>query len=105
MLGMMAHGEANDVNVRADHSSRLAPFARAFVCACIVIAGLMIGGAQDGSVLLFTLLVAVAIWMAMKRSAKREEQRKAEQLGFHYPRVQGSAGAASDDELERKGWV
>lgn len=105
VLGMMAHGEANDVNVRADHSSRAAPFKRAFVFVCVVIAGLMLGGARDGSVLVFTLLVAVAIWMAMKRSAKREEQRKAEQLGFHYPRVQGNAGAASDDELERKGWV
>ena len=105
MLGMMAHGEANNVNVRADHSNRLAPFWRAFVFMCVVIVGLMLGGARDGSVLLFTLLVAVAIWMAMKRSAKREEQRKAEQLGFHYPRVQGTAGAASDEELERKGWV
>ena len=54
--------------------------------------------------MIYTLVAAAAIWSAMKRSAKREEQRKAEQLGFHYPRVHGMAGAASDDELERKGW-
>jgi hypothetical protein len=104
MLGMMAHGEANNVNVRADHSNRGAAFARGFVFVCVVLVGLASGGAQNGATILFTLCAAAAIWSAMKRSARREEQRKAEQLGFHYPRVHGTAGAASDGELERKGW-
>jgi hypothetical protein len=104
MLGAVAHGEASGVNIQADHSDRLAPFVRGLVFVCIVVAGLAMGSAQNGSGVAITLCVAVGIWWAMKRSARREEQRKAEQLGFHYPRVQGTAGAASDDELERKGW-
>lgn len=105
MLGAVAHGEAWGVNVRADHSDPRAVSARVFVCLCIVGLGLAMGAGQDDSALLITLFVAVCVWALMKRSAQHAEQRRAEEMGFHYPRVHGTAGAASHDDAEREGWV
>jgi len=104
VLGMMAHGEALGVNVRADHTNRWAAVLRALVVTGVVVAGMAVSG-QDGSGKAVTLCVALLIWWVMQRSAKREERRKAQQMGFHYPRVQGMAGAASHDDAKRKGWV
>jgi hypothetical protein len=106
ILGMMAHGEASGVAVRVDHSNRFATFMRRMVFLVLIVAALAMGLSRDGgSACAVTLGVALLLWWLMKRSAKRKEQHKAEQLGFHYPRVHGTAGAASHDDLERKGWV
>jgi hypothetical protein len=105
MLGAMLHGEANGLKVRSDHSSRSAAFFRGLVCIGIIAGGLKLCDPQNGGEILLTVGLAFVVFAAMKRSARREEQRKAEALGFHYPRTEGSAGAASTDDLERGGWL
>ena len=32
-------------------------------------------------------------------------QQLAAEIGFHFPRVHGTASAARDEDLEREGWV
>ena len=91
--------------IRADHSSREAAIVRGLVFVVIVVIGLLMGRAENWSGMFIALGAAIVIRWVMKRIARREEQRKAEQMGFHYPRVHGTAGAASDDDLERKGWI
>ena len=99
VLGMMAHGEALGVNVRVDHTDRRATVLRAIVGTGIAVAGTVLGGGVGG------VAVGGLVWGAMRGSAKREERRKAQQLGFHYPRVHGMAGATPRDDLRRKGWL
>ena len=107
ILGMMAHGEASGVAVRVDHSSRFATFMRRMVFLVLDRCGPgdgFLAGWRSPPVPSPSAWRS-CLWWLMKRSAKRKEQHKAEQLGFHYPRVHGTAGAASHDDLERKGWV
>jgi hypothetical protein len=105
MLGMMAHGEAWNVPIRPDHTKRGAGAKRFLVAFMIVIAALKIGIAQTDEGMFLTLIFAGLVYLAMRQSAKRKARKEAEQMGYHYPRVQGTAGAASRDDLERKGWL
>jgi hypothetical protein len=106
MLGAMAHGEACGVPIRPNFKSRGAVFARWFVFIIILLIGFGIGGGQqDSSIPFATVVVAVLTVAAMARSAKREDQRKAEELGFHYPRIHGLSRAASREDAEQKGWL
>jgi hypothetical protein len=105
MLGMAAHGEAWGVPIRPDYTKRGAGAKRFLVALFIVLGGVKIGIAQTDEGMLFTLAVAVAVYFFLRHGAKQEAQKEAEQMGYHYPRVQGTAGAASRDDLQRKGWL
>ena len=103
MLGAMAHGEAWGVNIRPDYRDKGAAFARAVVFLLIVLVGFGLGAGKDAFGLLVTVFMAVVVVAAMARSAKRKEQAQAEAMGFHYPRVQGSARFSDDEDLEKGG--
>ena len=105
MLGAVAHGEAWNVPVRPDYTKRGAGAKRFFVAFFIVLGAVKIGIAQSNEGMVFALALAFAVYFAMRHRAKREAQGEAERMGYHYPRVQGTAGAASRDDLERKGWL
>jgi hypothetical protein len=105
VLGAVAHGEAWDVPIRPDYSKRGAGAKRFLVSFFIVIGALKIGIAQTNEGMLLTLAFALAVYFAMRHGSKQKAQKEAEQMGYHYPRVQGTAGAASHDDAERKGWV
>jgi len=104
MLGMMAHGEACGVPIRPEFKSR-GVFARWLVFIVILVIGFGIGGGKDPSILFSSVVIAALIVAVMGRSAKREAQRKAEELGFHYPRIHGLSRAASHEEAARRGWL
>ena len=54
-----------------------------------------------------TWLLAGAVFVLMRRAAKREEQHKLVTGGFHYPRGASGAGFADedDDELRKGGLI
>lgn len=105
MLGAVAHGEAWGVPIRPDYTKRGAGAKRFLVSFFIVIGALKIGIAQTDEGMLLTLAFAFIVYFAMRHGAKQKAQKEAEQMGYHYPRVQGTAGAASRDDLQRKGWL
>jgi hypothetical protein len=105
VLGSVAHGEASGVPIRPDYTKRGAGAKRFLVCFFIVIGALKIGIAQTDEGMILTLVFAFAVYWAMRQGAKQKAQKEAEQMGYHYPRVQGNADAASRDDLERKGWL
>ena len=102
MMGAVAHGDAWGVNVRADHSDRWAVLQRTAGCFLILLLGLAWGARSDNAGMIATVAAMVCFWFLMKRRATAEEQRRAEAMGFHYPRVHG-ARFADDEDLEDGG--
>lgn len=105
MLAAAMHGEAAGVPIRPDYGNRNAGLMQAVVFGLILFFGCIMGAAHNSSALLLTLLVAVGVVAAMAQSAKREKQKKHEQMGFPYPRVYGSAGAARHEDAKKRGWL
>jgi hypothetical protein len=103
MLGLIAHGDAWGVNVQPDFRDRGAAFARWFVAIALFCLVCMIVPNDIGAVLALPLPLLV-FWL-MKRKARREEQRKIEAGGFHYPRAAQGAGYADEDQLRRGGLI
>lgn len=100
-LAMLAHGESEGMNLRVAERGR---FARAFVAALIVLIGSnILDKSYHGPVI--SGLIALVVWLLMKWAAKLRAQRESEQLGFHYPRVHGGAGEASNEDLQEGGWL
>jgi hypothetical protein len=102
MMGAVAHGEACGVNVRADHSDGWAVVRRIAAAIVLLLLGLVWGARSDNPMMIATVLAIVCVWFVMKRKARREEQRRAEAMGFHYPRVHG-AEFADEEDLEKGG--
>lgn len=105
MLGMAAHGEAENVNIQPNFKKTSATIVRWCVAAFVLWLGIRVGVDDTWVHAAGLVLGVVFIFEMMKQSARREEQRKAQEMGFHYPRVHGTAGAVSRDDLEREGWV
>ena len=105
MMGALAHGEAWGVNVRADFRDSKASFRQLVMFIFVVGLGLLLGAGNSDAALLATFAIAAFIWLLMRRQEKRREQQRAEAMGFHYPRVHGSAGAVSHDDAKDQGWV
>lgn len=101
IMAQMAHGEALGVNVRP--GIKRGWFWRTVMITCVIYGAFAaINGDDDGIILV--LFAAWILWL-MKRSAKRKLQQLAAEVGFNFPRVHGTAGASSDEDLEREGWV
>lgn len=101
VMAWVAHGEALGVNVRP--GIKRGWFWR-FIMTTLSLtsaANMVFGDGRGLSVLLFSLLI---LWL-MRRSAKRREREFAEEIGYHFPRVHGRAGAAANEDLEREGWL
>ncbi len=105
MLAQVMHGQAADVPIRADYGAKHAGLWRAVVFFVILCLGWIMGAAHSGAGLLLTLLTDAVIVAAMAQSAKREKQKKHEQMSYPYPRVYGSAGPARREDLKRRGWL
>lgn len=105
MLGAVAHGEAWNVPIRPQYTKRGAGAGRFLICLLIVFLAAKIGFAQSDEGMLVTLAFAGIVYLVMRQSDKQKAEKEAERMGYHYPRVQGSAGAASRDDLGRKGWL
>jgi len=100
-LAMLAHGEAEGVNLRVAERGR---WARAFVAALIVFIGSnVLDRSYHGPTI--SGVIALVFWLLMRRAAKRRAQREAEQLGFQFPRVGGDPRDASREDAEREGWL
>jgi hypothetical protein len=99
-LAWLAHGEAEGVPMRVGEGGA---FARAVVACLIVLIGCNVLDSEYGPVI--SGVVALVVWLLMKRAAKLKAQREAQQLGYHYPRVHGDAGEASDEDLKKGGWL
>jgi hypothetical protein len=50
-------------------------------------------------------VIALLVWLVMKRAAKRRAQHEAEELGFAFPRVGGGPRDALREDAEREGWL
>jgi hypothetical protein len=101
IMSWAAHGEAWGVPVRP--GIKRGWFWR-LVMTVLALDGCLNMIFGDGSG--FSVVVAaLAILWLMKRSAKKEEQRLAAEIGFHFPRTQGNAKPAADEDLEREGWL
>jgi len=105
MLGCMLHGEAEGVNVYASFKDEWAGFRRFVVFVLIMLVGYAMGLEEVWPGIVFVGSIAACVWGLMKRAATREERRKAEELGFHYPRVHGQSRSASREDAARQGWV
>jgi hypothetical protein len=101
VMTWLAHGEACGVNVRP--GIKRGWFWRT-VFACLFGYGVMMMLNDDPTGLKIALFAAW-VWWLMARSAKRRLQQFANEVGFSFPRVHGMTGAASDDDLERGGWL
>ena len=101
IMAGMAHGEALGVNVRP--GIKRGWFGRSVVI-FFGFVGVM-GAAQHNIVGVRILLIAAFVWWRMERSAKRKEQRLAAHIGYLFPRVHGTAAAATDEDLEDQNWV
>jgi hypothetical protein len=110
MLAAIAHGEAWGVNIQPDFSDRWATFKRwcvaiaLFWVGCIMLPDRSGHGGDVRIFAVFLLAVACLFWW-MKRKARREEQRKIEAGGFHYPRQATGATFADEDELRKGGLI
>jgi hypothetical protein len=101
IMSWVAHGEAWGVPVRP--GIKRGWFWR-LVLTVFAMDGLFTMFFGDGSGFSVVLAALAILWL-MKRSARKEEQRLAAEIGFHFPRTQGNAGAADDEDLEREGWL
>ena len=101
IMSWAAHGEAWGVPVRP--GVKRGWFWR-LVMTVLALDGLFTMFFGDGSGFSVVLTALAILWL-MKRSARKVEQRLAAEIGFHFPRTQGSAGAADDEDLEREGWL
>jgi hypothetical protein len=105
MLASVMHGEAAGVPIRADYRNKNAGWLQVAMFFLILFVGGVMGAAHNSSALFFTVLAALVIVAAMSESSKREARKKHEQMGFPYPRVYGSAGAARREDAKRRGWL
>ena len=105
VLGAVAHGEAAGVKIRGDYTDPKAASRRMLVSVVIVLAAMWSGVTEQADGALITGAVVLAIYAGMARSAKLQAQREGEQLGYHYPRVSGAAGATRHDDAARRGWL
>jgi hypothetical protein len=95
-LAMLAHGEAEGVNIRIRPRGT---FGSALVAALLVV----IGSSFMDPVL--SGVLALIVWLLLRRSAKLDAQREAEKLGFAFPRVGGDPRNARREDAEREGWL
>lgn len=100
-LSLLAHGEAEGVNLRV---AERGGFGRAFVAGLIFIVGWNVFDLSYPS-LLISGVIALVVWLLLKRGAKRQAQREAERLGYTFPRVGSAPRGAAHDDAERKGWL
>ena len=106
MLGAVAHGEAWGVNIQPDFRNRWAAFGRICVAVFVFFIGIqMLPEHADGTDLLIVLLLPPVTFWLMKRSAKREEQRRLETSGFIFPQQARGAEYADDDQLRKGGLI
>jgi hypothetical protein len=99
-LAMIAHGEAEGVNVQVGERGR---WARMIVSVLVAWVGITL---SDPGVWTFVwLLVSGGVWRLMKCIAKRQAQEEADQLGFAFPRVGGDPRDALREDAEREGWL
>jgi hypothetical protein len=107
VLASVMHGEAAGVPVKPDYRNGNdgAGARQVAVFLFILVAGCAMGGASSSGALLFTLLVAFVVALAMGESEKEKARKKHEQMSFPYPRVYGSAGAARREDAKRRGWL
>jgi hypothetical protein len=100
-LAVLAHGEAEGVNLRVAERGWLS---RAFVAALIVVIGSnVLDKSYHGPTI--SAVIALLVWLLMKRAAKRRAQRESEQLGFAFPRTGGDPRDASREDAERGSWL
>jgi hypothetical protein len=95
-LAMLAHGEAEGVNTRIKPRGA---FGSAFVATLIVVIGSNVMDPVLSGVL------ALIVWLLLRRAAKLDAQREAEKLGFAFPRVGGDPRNARREDAEREGWL
>jgi hypothetical protein len=99
-LAMLAHGEAEGVNVQVGERGR---WARMIVPFLIGWAGM--SWSDHGGWMFIWLFVAGVVWLLMKSAAKRQARQESDQLGFAFPRVGGDPRDALHEDAEREGWL
>jgi hypothetical protein len=99
-LAMLAHGETEGVKTQIGPRGA---FGRGLVATLIVIIGSNVMDASYGPVL--SGVLALIVWLLMRRGAKQQAQHEAEKLGFAFPRVGSTPRAASRDDAKREGWL
>ncbi len=101
MLASLAYGEAEGVNVRVRERGTAA---RGIVAALIVVIGSnLLDNSYHGP--LISGVIAVLVWLLMKRAAKLQAERETEQMSFPFPRTGGDAKEPSDEDLKQGGWM
>jgi hypothetical protein len=62
-------------------------------------------GANAPPVIPAGIILSIFCWERSRYLQKVAERRKADQMGFNYPRLRGERRDASDDDMERQGWL
>jgi hypothetical protein len=99
-LAVLAHGEAEDVNMRVAEPGR---WTRMIVPFLIAWFGISVSDSCLGG--LVSLLVGGVVWLLMKLAAKRQAAHETQQMGFPFPRTAGSAKETPDEDLRTGRWL
>jgi hypothetical protein len=99
-LAMIAHGEAEGVNMRVKERGAVARLVVAFLVAWV---GIAFSG--PGPWPFVCLFVGVVLWLLLRSGAKRRAERETDQMGFPFPTTGGDAREASDEDLKKGDWV
>jgi hypothetical protein len=103
-MALFAWAEHEGVNnMRVKERGGFAGIVVAALAAFIVLIALDVVGSSYGPII--SGVVALLVWLLMKRAAKQEAQRETEQMSFPFPSAGGDAKEADDEDLKKGGWL
>jgi hypothetical protein len=102
-IAALAWGESEHVVMRVAERGGFARIVVAALAALIVLIGFDVVGSSYGPII--SGVIALLVWLLMKRAAKREAQHETDQMRFPYPRTGGDAREADDEDLKKGGWL
>ncbi len=100
-MAALAHAEYEGVDMRVRERGG---FARGLVATLIVVIGCnVLDASYYGPVI--SGVIALLVWLLMRRAARRRAQYETDQMSNRYPRTGGDAHEASDEDLKKGGWL
>lgn len=99
-MAALAWAEHEGVDMRVKERGGFAQF---FVVALILLIGCNVADTALGVAI--TGLVALLVWLLMRRAAKRQAQHETDQMSNRFPRTGGDAHETDDEDLKKGGWL